>query len=344
MTQPGQQPRILLVDDNDMAREMVRALLESAGIDVVEADNGLDAIDMVAAEEFDLVLMDVQMPGLDGRSATREIRNLDCTYSKTLPIVAMTANSFSEFRVESLAAGMNGHIGKPIDLQVLYTELKRWLPQGKHHQFDALLSPKKTDCTALAKMLPRVDVEAGMRRIAGDQQLYLNLLHRFVDQFSPLEADLLAILDRGEKTDMVRYIHTLKGVAGGLGATMLQKLAGQLESQFSQSEPPSMLDRVIQEHNYLLAEIKGVLNRREQTVVKAKFSGDEDELIAIFEHLQEPLLTLQVQQVQKLFEPVKIKEWPQKYHEKLNKLEELIEQYQFVLAANLIESFLAEGE
>lgn len=340
MTQSDQQTRILLVDDNDMAREMIRALLENAGIDVVEADNGLDAIDKVAAEEFDLVLMDVQMPVLDGRSAAREIRNLDCAYSKTLPIIAMTANSFSEFRVESLAAGMNAHIGKPVDLRVLYTELQRWLPAGKHHQLDALVSPKETDIATLTKMLPRVDVKTGIHRVAGDQTLYLNLLHRFIGRFSTLEVDLAAIIERGEKGEAVRYAHTLKGVAGGLGATALQMVVGRLEAQFSQSEIPSMITAVVEELIPLLADMETALELRDQTAGdEAKPLGYNEELMTLLDQLKEPLLTLQVQQVRQLLSQIKSTEWPQKHDKNLVELETLIEQFQFVPAASLIDTF-----
>jgi CheY-like chemotaxis protein len=127
----NQQTRILIADDNDMGREMLRAMLENAGIRVCEAKNGLEAVDMVDAEEFDLVLMDIQMPVLDGRSAARAIRALGKDYSDNLPIIAMTAHFFNEFRSESLAAGMNSHISKPIELEVLYAELRLWLPAEK---------------------------------------------------------------------------------------------------------------------------------------------------------------------------------------------------------------------
>ena len=345
MSQGSQQIRILLVDDNDMAREMVCALLENVGINVVECCNGLDAIDMVAAAEFDLVLMDVQMPGLDGREATREIRNLDCPYSKTLPIVAMTANSYTEFRVESFAAGMNGHIGKPIDLKVLYTELKRWLPADKQPPLDAFLNPPESDFSALEKLLPRVDVKAGIHRVAGDQKLYLNLLGRFVESFATFEADLLAIIERDEKTEAIRFAHTLKGAAGGLGATELQHLAGKLEILLGQTEKPTSLANVVAELNPLLADMKRVLNEKKETETPtAKTFGADEEVEILLGQLIDPLLNMRVHKVHEQFSQIKSKEWPQKYHSTLNEIETLIEQYQFAPAAGVIDAFLAEEE
>ncbi|GEM_PF-3368271 len=346
MTRTFQQSKILLVDDNDMGRQMVRALLENIGIDVVEAGNGLDAIDKVAAEEFDLVLMDVQMPVLDGRSATREIRNLDCPYSKTLPIIAMTANSYSEFRVESLAAGMNGHLEKPIDLKVLCAELKRWLPHIERHQLDTFLTQPEADFAALAKLLPRVDVKSGLQRVAGDQKLYLDLLARFVENFSAFAAEFLEFIKRGEKTEAVRYVHTLKGVAGGLGATALQHLAGKLESQFVQTEKSALLADVVEELSLLLADMDMVLKLKNHptAVSPAGIMGTDKEFRTLLGQLEEPLLNLKVQQVHEILFQIKGKQWPQKYHSTLNEVESLIEQYQFAPAAGFIADFLAKDE
>jgi len=345
MTRTFQQSKILLVDDNDMGRQMVRALLENVGMEVTEAHNGLDAVNRISEETFDLVLMDMQMPILDGCSAARKIRTLECGNSKTLPIIAMTANSIAECRGKSFAAGMNGHISKPIDLDILCTELSRWLPQEKQPQLDLFRSSRSTDFSSLSEKLTRIDVNAGMNRVAGDQQLYLKLLNRFVARFSTLESELKTALHQEEKAKAVRYIHTLRGVAGGLGAVTLQKLAEQLESQIAQSENVSMLDSVIRELDFLFAEIAGVLEQKDQgSVIKTKVTGNKDELTVLCKQLLAPLLTLQVQQVRELLGQVKNRKWPQKYHDRLVQLEGLIEQYQFIPAADLIETFLEESE
>ena len=343
MTRQSQQARILLVDDNDMGRQMVRALLENVGLEVVEARNGQDAIDRVSVEEFDLVLMDMQMPVLSGYSAAQKIRNMGGHLSE-LPIIAMTADSFSEHRAESLDAGMNSHIDKPIDLGTLYRELTQWLPGNKKPQLDMFMASEVSDCDIFSKLFSRVDVKAGIHRASGDQQLYLDLLNRFVERFSTLEVDLLALLERGEKAEAVRYIHTLKGAAGGLGATALQKMAEKLESQMTHSDTLSTFHNVLKELNFLLTDIKGVLQQNQKTPVKAELAGNRDELITLLKQLEGPLRALQVQQVQQLFDTVKMKEWSQEYHEILAELDVLIEQYQFIPAANLIETFLDQGE
>jgi len=122
----GRALRVLLADDNVINREVGVALLEELGLQVDTAVDGRDAVDQVAATAYDLVLMDMQMPRLDGLAATREIRASPTGAS--LPVVAMTANAFDHNRDACLAAGMNDFVSKPVDIWQLATTLARWLP------------------------------------------------------------------------------------------------------------------------------------------------------------------------------------------------------------------------
>ena len=122
-----QGKRVLLVEDNDINQEIASELLREAGIDVVVANNGAEALEICKETGFDLVLMDIQMPVMDGLEAARRIRASDFPSAGTVPIVAMTANAMSGDREKSLAAGMNDHITKPIDCGELYTTLRRWM-------------------------------------------------------------------------------------------------------------------------------------------------------------------------------------------------------------------------
>ena len=117
--------RILLAEDNPINQEVAVELLRAAGLVVETADNGARAVELVASRAYDLVLMDVQMPEMDGLDATRAIRQ---RVGGALPIVAMTANAFGEDRDACIAAGMNDHVAKPVDPQRLYETLLRWLP------------------------------------------------------------------------------------------------------------------------------------------------------------------------------------------------------------------------
>ena len=336
------QVKVLLVDDNDIGRQVTRAMLEHAGIQVVEAQNGVEAVAKVENEDFDLVLMDIQMPVMDGLTAARTIRSLDKAGIENLPIVAMTANIFAEHQVESLAAGMNGHMTKPIELKALHAELQRWLPVDKQQLVNAEAVAEDVEYFDLESMLPGVDVKAGIHRVLGNRRIYLELLKKFVDQFADLETELRKELAAGQQNEAIRRAHTLKGVAGGLGANRLQDLAGQLEAQLTCREVPSALVEVLPELDRLLAAINIVseLNRSES--VSDKLPGTDVELREILEQLSRVLKHLQAQEVKQQLARLMEKNWPEKYVDSLNRLKKLVEQYQFSSAAALVKT-IKEG-
>jgi CheY-like chemotaxis protein len=121
--------KVLVVEDIPINREIIQSLLEDTGIQIECAYNGLEAVEKVKefCAEFDMILMDIQMPELDGLGATRRIRALDIPCAKKLPIIAMTANAFHEDIKACLAAGMNGHVAKPIEVDDLLTAMSRYL-------------------------------------------------------------------------------------------------------------------------------------------------------------------------------------------------------------------------
>ncbi len=122
--------RILLAEDNELNQEIAAAILEDAGFTIEIAGNGQIAVDMLKKSEpgyYQLVLMDVRMPVMNGYEATKEIRNLENKELSSIPILAMTANAFEEDKQEALMAGMNGHLAKPIDIEVLFDALNKIL-------------------------------------------------------------------------------------------------------------------------------------------------------------------------------------------------------------------------
>lgn len=330
--------RVLVVDDNEMARQMLRAVLENGGLKVREAKNGIEAVDMVEAEKFDLVLMDIQMPVLDGLGATRAIRSLNKKQIENLPIIAMTAYGLEVQRQESIAAGMNGHIVKPIELRELYAELQRWLPVTDYYWNNQLTAGANTDISDLEAALPEVDVKAGIDRVVGSRQTYLKLLRRFVAQFSTPETDFQRELATEQKKGAIRWAHTLRGVAGGLGAARIEDLAGQLERQLIHQEGPDVLIELVQELGHLVKAIKSLPDINPVPDVAEPMPVDNKELRAILEPLLEALQGFQVQAVKDHLHSLQEKNWPKT---DTKKLQQLIEQYQFNLAADLVETLLS---
>ncbi|MEB3160588.1 MAG: response regulator, partial [Synechocystis sp.] len=230
--------RLLLVEDNEVNQEVAIALLEEGGLQVDLAVNGRVAVEMVNQNPYDLVLMDMQMPEMDGIDATLKIRN-DPRFD-ALPIVAMTANVMQGDRDRCLAAGMNDHIAKPIEPNVLWQTLLKWIkPQDSQWLSEPLYSgvskeftdnPTPDSQSTLTLNVEGLDTALGLRRVLGKETLYLSLLRKFVAGQKNTIAQIHQALTDGDLALAERLAHTLKGVAGNIGATSLQSQAATLES------------------------------------------------------------------------------------------------------------------
>jgi two-component system, sensor histidine kinase and response regulator len=229
---PIRGAHILLVEDNDINRQVAVELLESEGFVVWTADSGRGALDMLSGASAsllpELVLMDIQMPEMDGYTATARIRDLSGP-AAGIPIVAMTAHALQSEREKCLAAGMIDHIAKPIDPQRLFQVLAKWIAPGKRET----VSPKASTAAMavdFAGLLPHFDTAAGLSRVAGNQTLYRDLLVRFAGKHAGADSQLCELIRQGRPAEAGALAHSLKGIAGNLGAGLLQEAAGKLES------------------------------------------------------------------------------------------------------------------
>ncbi|WP_409524720.1 hybrid sensor histidine kinase/response regulator [Nitrincola sp. MINF-07-Sa-05] len=223
---------LLVVEDNEMNQQLARELLETAGFQVVIAGDGARALELIEQQSFALVLMDLQMPVMDGFEATRRLR-ADPRYD-TLPIIAMTANAMAGDRERCLAAGMNDHIAKPIDLNQLFAVIRNWL------QIDISQETPGTD-DGLAGFeglegLEGLDLLDALERMGGNAQLLLKMLLQFRDKQFDIVDKITCALAVGDKALAERLAHTFKGLAGNIGAVELQRLAGELEQAIAQSD------------------------------------------------------------------------------------------------------------
>jgi two-component system sensor histidine kinase/response regulator len=218
--------RVLLVEDHPINQRVAKEILQQGGISVFTVNNGAEAVERLQDEPFDLVLMDVQMPVLDGYAATRLIRGE--MGLNDLPIVAMTAHAMSGDREKCLAAGMNDYLTKPIDRQVLYDTLGRYLRTP--------VNPPATSADAVPKTAWEafngqggIDLAEGVARIGGQWQLYLELFESYCRDCERFIPNFCRCLERGDYTEARHLAHALKGASGNLSAVSLHRAAQALE-------------------------------------------------------------------------------------------------------------------
>jgi two-component system sensor histidine kinase/response regulator len=226
--------KILLVEDNEINQQIACELLESQGAVVTVAENGLIGSKKALSEEWSLVLMDVQMPVMDGYSATKTIReSLD---SEAVPIVAMTANAMAGDRQKALDAGMQDHITKPIDPNELYEKVNSWALPSVRSESSQPKAHRKSGSTTLPEtlyLIPGLDVKEGLARVGGNPELYIKTVTRFVNTHANALEIVREALEGDDRETAVRTIHTVKGVAGTFGAKDLFPLAADLEQFLS---------------------------------------------------------------------------------------------------------------
>ncbi|MBU3735850.1 MAG: response regulator, partial [Methylobacterium sp.] len=227
--------RVLLVEDNEINQMVAQELLQEAGLIVDVAGNGAIAIDMLKQQPYDIVLMDMQMPVMDGITATTELRKQP--QFADLPIVAMTANAMQQDREKCLQAGMNDHIPKPIDPEILWRTLLHWIKPSAVTASSAATTdrPAQNATLAVPSGIPGLDTRLGLSRVLDKQPLYLAVLRKFLLSQSDTLPRLRAALDRGDHEEAQRIAHTLKGVAGNIGAPAIQQQAAGLEERLGQA-------------------------------------------------------------------------------------------------------------
>lgn len=220
--------RVLLVEDNKFNQQLANTLLMRAGIEVGIADDGVEALQALQRERFDAVLMDMQMPKMDGLEASRLIRENPALAD--LPIIAMTANAMIGDRESCLAAGMNDYISKPIQYEAMYATLARWT----HREGQPAEKPA-AKIQHLAEPAAILDSGKAMASMGGEG-IYLTMLEKFIPSQGQAAQSIQEALSASDRETAERLAHTLKGVAATIGAFPLAESAGQLETAIAKED------------------------------------------------------------------------------------------------------------
>ena len=220
--------KLLLVEDNAINQELAQDLLERNGMSVTIAENGKVALDILMNETFDGILMDCQMPVMDGLTATRLIRNNPLTAN--IPIIAMTANAMEGERDKIIESGMNDYISKPLNILHMYKTLAKWVVPTNPVPRVAENKPPVPKQPMGKPPFKYIDTQKGLYTVDGDHELYRRLLSRFREHIDEYLKKLSVSVGANDVPEIEYLSHTIKGLAGNIGATEVYTSAGAVEA------------------------------------------------------------------------------------------------------------------
>jgi len=286
-TGPSREPgrlrgaRVLLAEDNELNQEVALGLLKDAEMAIDVAENGEVALQMVRSGKYDLVLMDMQMPVMDGIAATKAIRSHP--QLRTLPIIAMTANVMAADREKCIEAGMNDHVAKPIDPDELFATLLRWIKPlaGGGATAKEKVAPSVASTLTVANAresdtleILGVDTKSALRRTGGNRKRYEALLRKFAEPSAGGVGEIRAALAAGDTVTAARAAHSLKGVAANLGASEVSDIAAKVESAVTEGQGvKELLDSLAASFDKIAGAIRAALPN-EQAAGIAEKSAD----------------------------------------------------------------------
>jgi CheY-like chemotaxis protein len=328
--------RVLLVEDNTINQQVAREILEQAGLEVDLANDGKEAVELAEKHKYDVILMDIQMPIMDGFAATNQIRNSK-SETRNVPIVAMTAHAMAGDREKSIAAGMVDHVTKPIDSAELYRILLKWIkPVDKGRRKGNSRRKKKVKISArpMPSSLPGIDLANGLSRVGGNENLYRSLLKDFYKNYSDATGKIKESLAKEDKELGVRLAHTVKGVAGNLGARNLQAACADLEAAIKKNTLENIetllaiFEWNIQTIMTGLQDLVASEDARDEKTVKKK-QGDPDVLLRLLQDLEPYVKKNRPEPSDNVMAEIRKFAWPAELSDDISQLGNMVANYQF---------------
>ncbi len=347
------EAKILLVEDNQMNQELAVSLLNSVGLTAMIANNGKEALDLLKENAFNLVLMDIQMPVMDGLTATRIIREKPEKYFKEVPILAMSARAFQKDTEECFQAGMNAHIVKPIDPTLLYEELAKFLPidataAEKNSIVNIIkkegeISAEDQSFIAMFQKIADFDASLGLYHANSNRNIYLKILQGFVRDYGGKAFNLRKVVENNQYDEATRIVHTIKGLCGTIGAGKMQSMSQNIESQLNQKQL-NQQEFNIYEHDLqtLISALDSALSNiaMEQSApsTKKKDPDAQKKLAAAIESLKTAVDSCSSTQCKRALDAIENIAFEGKQDMLLQKLKDQIEDYDFTEAEDTLEA------
>jgi signal transduction histidine kinase/DNA-binding response OmpR family regulator len=335
--------RILLVEDNEINQELAVELLGQVGAVVLVAGNGAEALSMLDQEAFDAVLMDVQMPVMDGLTAAAAIRRQQ--RFKDLPVIAMTAHAMSGDREKSLAAGMNDHVTKPIMPHELYAALEKYIsprPGARRAPVQADAAHPQSPAQMPVQM-PGIDVPSGLRMMQGDTNLYLKILGKFHASYAQAAEDMRTALGEGRNEAAQRLAHSIKGLAANIGANDLREAAAGIENSLRTADKAPSEDAVDRFSDALALVISSLARIAKKPApaddpATTRQPSDPAALRAILAELAGAVREWLPKESLTAMEKAQKLSWPEELQDEIGKLSELLGKYKFKDAMAVLDS------
>ncbi|WP_034765129.1 hybrid sensor histidine kinase/response regulator [Chrysiogenes arsenatis] len=290
-TVPRLQGDVLVVEDNWINQQVSRELIEATGATVTIANHGQEALECIARQSFHLILMDIQMPVMDGYTATKAIREQPAW--RDIPIIAMTANAHAQDRDTCLACGMNEYLAKPVVPKTLYTLLDTWLERDTRAQTlthadtprHAEVSEKDDQETPLN--FPGIDTQSGMTRVRQNRPLYLQLLAEFYTEHRDIALRIKNAMTSGHLERAQKMLHAFRGVAANLGAQTLAEQTKEIENHFKRGEVPPEALRQFEQNIAFVMHPLASLEKIEYSIPYRPYGAlDAEALVPLLESLK----------------------------------------------------------
>lgn len=336
--------RVLTVEDCAINREIMTELLKTVvGIDTDIACNGLESVEKVRLNDYDIVFMDIQMPVMDGLEATRKIRDLDKPGIDRLPIIAMTAHALKDELNRAIGAGMNGHLTKPIQIEELFRILSLFNPEKTGtcalDSTGIVSAHPISDADSIPIDIPGINVEDGLCLLNGDRTLYLKMLTKFAEDDSYV---VTSALMRENPKQAFRKIHSIRSIAANLGANQLASVAAKLEKAILDNvEHDSLFDSFIFHNNTLRSNMLIFINKQKQEPpAEVQKPAGDGEILHLLNELINPIAYSEPKTCMKIMKLILEKQWFGNLDADISELNDSINRYRFDDATKILNRLL----